>query len=253
MKIETFVVGKLETNCYLIYDEKTGEAACIDPGGDFEKISAFIDEKKLKVKNIFLTHGHFDHIGGNCLFDEVYMSKSDWWMLPKMVDSIPEAEKSLKVELNNLRKSMTETGYLRDITPETMIDLGGLTVRVVALPGHTEGCIGLLLVEKKILLAGDAATPQMCLFMDGYQPISVYQETLRFMESLDFEYFILGHFIKLFPKHLLKKFMECTNIIGVKRGHYLPYSILPSYSGTVYFLEMRNPEINDAICIIVKE
>jgi len=62
MKIETFVVGKLETNCYMVYDENTGEAACIDPGGNFDMISAFIDQNKLNVKNIFLTHGHFDHI-----------------------------------------------------------------------------------------------------------------------------------------------------------------------------------------------
>ena len=62
MKIQTFVVGKLRTNCYIVYDEKNGEACVVDPGGDFDKLDAFITQNQLNVKNIFLTHGHFDHI-----------------------------------------------------------------------------------------------------------------------------------------------------------------------------------------------
>lgn len=62
MKIQCFVVGKLRTNCYIVYDETNGEACVIDPGGDYEKLVDFIDANHLNVRNIFLTHGHFDHI-----------------------------------------------------------------------------------------------------------------------------------------------------------------------------------------------
>ncbi|MBQ8897524.1 MAG: MBL fold metallo-hydrolase [Clostridia bacterium] len=64
MEIKTLNVGWNGTNCYIIYDIGSGEASVIDPGGEAERIIAFINEKKLKVKNIFLTHGHFDHILG---------------------------------------------------------------------------------------------------------------------------------------------------------------------------------------------
>jgi len=64
VEIKTLNVGWNGTNCYIIYDIGSGEASVIDPGGEAERIIAFINEKKLKVKNIFLTHGHFDHILG---------------------------------------------------------------------------------------------------------------------------------------------------------------------------------------------
>lgn len=64
MEIKTLNVGWNGTNCYIIYDIGSREASVIDPGGEAGRIIAFINEKKLKVKNIFLTHGHFDHILG---------------------------------------------------------------------------------------------------------------------------------------------------------------------------------------------
>lgn len=64
MEIKTLNVGWNGTNCYIIYDIGSGEASVIDPGGEAGRIIAFLNEKKLKVKNIFLTHGHFDHILG---------------------------------------------------------------------------------------------------------------------------------------------------------------------------------------------
>lgn len=64
MEIKTLNVGWNGTNCYIIYDIGSGEASVIDPGGEAGRIIEFLDEKKLKVKNIFLTHGHFDHILG---------------------------------------------------------------------------------------------------------------------------------------------------------------------------------------------
>jgi len=62
MEIKIIPVGRAGTNCYVIYDRETGEAAVVDPGAEAERIVGFIKDTDLKVKNIFLTHGHFDHI-----------------------------------------------------------------------------------------------------------------------------------------------------------------------------------------------
>ena len=63
MKIETFAVGPLQVNCYIVYDETTKEAMVIDPGDEPDMIMDIIEGAGLKVKFILLTHGHFDHVG----------------------------------------------------------------------------------------------------------------------------------------------------------------------------------------------
>ncbi len=63
MKIGHLIVGSLQSNCYIVYDEKSLESLVIDPGEDAERIIKQIEDERLKVRYIVCTHGHFDHIG----------------------------------------------------------------------------------------------------------------------------------------------------------------------------------------------
>lgn len=51
------------TNCYIVQDEKSKETMVIDPGGEAEKIIEMLDVLEAKLKYIYLTHCHGDHIG----------------------------------------------------------------------------------------------------------------------------------------------------------------------------------------------
>ncbi|MBE0701088.1 MAG: MBL fold metallo-hydrolase, partial [Acholeplasmataceae bacterium] len=62
MKIEQFVLGDLRSNCYIIHKNK--KAMIIDPGFESHDVVDFIKKEKLIPQIIYLTHGHFDHIGG---------------------------------------------------------------------------------------------------------------------------------------------------------------------------------------------
>lgn len=55
-------MGMVRTNCYIVYDEATREAAVIDPGDNAKSILHAVNEEKLNVKYVLLTHAHFDHI-----------------------------------------------------------------------------------------------------------------------------------------------------------------------------------------------
>lgn len=57
-------VTPLQQNCALVWDDETNQGAVIDPGGDVPRILAAISQMNLTIKEIFLTHGHFDHAGG---------------------------------------------------------------------------------------------------------------------------------------------------------------------------------------------
>src|SRR6201987_5678353 len=61
---ETIPVGPLQCNCSVVGDETTHEAMVIDPGDEIEDILALIQEHKLQVKQIVVTHAHIDHVGG---------------------------------------------------------------------------------------------------------------------------------------------------------------------------------------------
>ena len=66
MKIQSFTVGMLSTNCYVVSCPETSEAIVIDPGfeADYEaeQVIRYVDKNSLKVKFIVNTHGHADHL-----------------------------------------------------------------------------------------------------------------------------------------------------------------------------------------------
>jgi len=63
MRIKRIVVGALETNCYIISCEETGEAVVVDPGAEPDRVLR--ETQGLEVVAIVDTHGHYDHVGAN--------------------------------------------------------------------------------------------------------------------------------------------------------------------------------------------
>ena len=78
-----------------------------------------------------------------------------------------------------------------------MFDLGGITLEVVEVPGHTHGSIGLLYKEEKIFFAGDAMNPFLWLFAPEATMLSEYKATLRKADGLDFEALVVSHGLSL--------------------------------------------------------
>ncbi len=146
MSIETFSIGPLETNCYVVYEGSS--AVVVDPGGDPAPILAFLQEKNLKLEAVFLTHLHFDHMYGVADLHKatqapVFMPKGDAFML--------------------------ETQYSRggmwgfpDVKPFDAADLeegkytyGALLVEVIHTPGHSPGSMSLYFPQLKLVCTGD--------------------------------------------------------------------------------------------------
>ena len=61
LKVKTPLIDP--TNCYIIADEEKKEAMVIDPGGEADKIIEMLNVLDVKLKYIYLTHCHGDHIG----------------------------------------------------------------------------------------------------------------------------------------------------------------------------------------------
>jgi glyoxylase-like metal-dependent hydrolase (beta-lactamase superfamily II) len=84
MVIHQTLAPPIESNCYLLYDEKWDEAALVDVGGPVDTLMSFIEKKDLKLKYIFITHCHADHVYGLPAVKErfpdakVCMSRADY-------------------------------------------------------------------------------------------------------------------------------------------------------------------------------
>jgi hypothetical protein len=64
MRYQIVPVTPFEQNCTLFWCENTRQAVVIDPGGDIERILRALEDEKLTLAKILVTHGHIDHAGG---------------------------------------------------------------------------------------------------------------------------------------------------------------------------------------------
>ena len=148
MKVKRLVVGPIETNCYIVYDEKTRDGVVIDPGGDAKRIIDFINNENLKIDFILNTHGHFDHIGANLQIKKHTGAKI----------AIHENEKEM---LSNKLKNGSEmfgipfeTHHPDIILQEGMeINFGRFFLKVLFVPGHSSGSVAFLGEDK--VFSGD--------------------------------------------------------------------------------------------------
>lgn len=149
LRVSSGMIPEL-TNCYIVQDEKSKETMVIDPGGEVEKITAMLDILDAKLKYIYLTHCHGDHIGAIQLLKEQKGGK----ILIHRFDAEGLYDKNL---------SLTEYIGMADVKLEAdsrvddkdKIHVGDLEFEVIHTPGHTIGGSCLYCKSENLLFSGD--------------------------------------------------------------------------------------------------
>ncbi len=146
MPVKCFSIGPLETNCYVIHEN--GDGIVIDPGGDPKPVISYLEQNKINLVGICLTHLHFDHLYGvkdlqDATDASVYSPPDDAFLLEQETGSggmwgFPKIKKFLA-------NSLTAGPY----------NLGSLTFMALHTPGHSPGSTSLYFSQSKVVFTGD--------------------------------------------------------------------------------------------------
>ncbi len=147
-KIETWIGDP--TNCYIILDEETKETMIIDAAGNVDKLEEMIKILNGKLKYIYLTHCHSDHILGvtelkNRCGGKVLIHRDD-------AEGLNNPEINLSPYIGVGKIELEADSRIDD---GDLIHLGNLQFKVIHTPGHTAGGTSLYCEKEKCLFSGD--------------------------------------------------------------------------------------------------
>lgn len=153
LKVETFVVGPLSNNLYLLIDDVAQEAVLIDPSIDSAPALARVRQLSnsgVRLTAIWNTHGHFDHVYDNALWKDAFpvpisMHRDDeFW-------------------LERLREQALWMGYPPPVavppdhwlTDGEIVAVGTHHARVLHTPGHSPGSVSFFFEADEVCISGD--------------------------------------------------------------------------------------------------
>lgn len=171
-------------------------AVLIDTGYGKRDLRAFVEKNVSTPYIVMNSHGHPDHIGGNDKFDTVYAAREEWDVIKHF-------------EANN---SMSYA--LKEIQIGQRIPLGGISIDIVSLAGHTKGSIGFMIAEEKSLIAGDALNESLWLFDYGSLSMRELYGTINTIMGWELASYLCGHSEKLYEKEKLAAHLR--NIRNIK-------------------------------------
>ncbi len=150
MNISCACTTFIRENCYLLVDEKSGEAALVDPGKYGVDVKSMLEKNNVsRLKYILLTHGHFDHILGavhakDDVGGEIAIHEAD-------ADCLYDAEKAHAV--NAFAKKFVATKADVILKDGDSLFLGETEIKVMHTPGHTLGSVCFIADGK--IISGD--------------------------------------------------------------------------------------------------
>jgi glyoxylase-like metal-dependent hydrolase (beta-lactamase superfamily II) len=162
---------------YLLVGEK--QALMFDAGANQkEDITALVKEITDKPFSVLPSHLHFDHLGGLHNFPNVYLVDTPFTRKFKGKDGLYHVPEP--VYLGNFDHMVVPPFKVsRLVKPNEVIDLGGLRLRLLSVPGHTKDEVALYDEAHNILLAGDHLYPSWLLAGNLKEYVSSLNTTLK--------------------------------------------------------------------------
>jgi len=156
LQVRTFALGPFLTNCYVVHMGEGSPCMIIDCGFDPDEMFRFINDQKLEVNGLVLTHAHIDHIAGLDAF------RRQW---PDVRIAIHEAEADY---LQDPENNLSEPFGAPYKAPEADVQLKhgdnlaleGMSFELRHTPGHSPGGLTLYQPQTQCAIVGDTLFAQ---------------------------------------------------------------------------------------------
>jgi hydroxyacylglutathione hydrolase len=150
LEVRQLAVGQIAENCFVFRAEGPGKALIVDPGEEAERILATVEEMGAEVEAILVTHCHFDHIGAvapvaRATGAPVYCPEIEVPILADIMTFVPYPGFG------------PYESYEADETVKggEELELAGLTIDVIATPGHSPGHVTYSVRGEEAIFSGD--------------------------------------------------------------------------------------------------
>jgi glyoxylase-like metal-dependent hydrolase (beta-lactamase superfamily II) len=193
-------VGVSTANIYLVLGQE--RAALIDTGMGIGNLVAEISQLTTLPCIVLNTHYHWDHIGANAHFSERAIHESevelvtqepdvDWFR--QQMDS-PAARAVLPPSFDATTYRVIPKPATRPLRDNDLVDLGGRTLRVLHIPGHSPGHLAYLDEANQLLFTGDTVYPgPLYACFEGGDPVAFAQSIERLAALPDVTTICPGH------------------------------------------------------------
>lgn len=217
----TRIIAPCGVCMYLV--EGTQRAVLLDTGFGFGDLKGYVESLTDKPYVVLLSHGHMDHAGGAGQFDTVFLNEQDW-ELEKWHSTRERRIWDVRHGPGGMPEGVTEADFLPSRTEAYLtleegdeFFLGGVTVKPIAVPGHTAGSLIFLIPEDRIAIFGDACGEHTLLLFKESVPICDYQKGLLHMQEYadQFDIVLRNHGSFSSPKQILADSIElCGEILA---------------------------------------
>ncbi len=150
LDVQMLTVGPIAENCFVLRREGFGRGLIVDPGDEPDRVLATVEEMGVKIEAILITHCHFDHIGAvapvaTITGAPVYCPQMEAPMLADIMAYVP------------FPGIGPYEGYAADKTVNggEQLELAGMTLDVIATPGHSPGHVTYSVRGEDAMFSGD--------------------------------------------------------------------------------------------------